>query len=546
MTTDVHRRFSAETWPRTGPANAALYSAFFGLMCVFSQVLSGGYQSDRGQAGDEASHFVSALMIYDYFIGHIGENPIVFAKDYYAHFPRVAIGHWPPFFEIVQAVSFIFGRSGTTAIVLQALVAGLTAGLPAAVVSRRQGPLIGFAVGAVVFLSPYFLFLTNTVMADSLLAVLVFSAGLAWDRLYRNNDWKGCLLFAGFASAAILTKGSAFGLALLPPIYLLIKRDLLAIFRPRVMASGVLVAFLVIPWYVATYAYATDGFNYSWGWTFTGLAIPSYLLGIVTSVGLPIAIAFALGLLDVTRGSRADDRDDVELNAALSLAMLVFLFATPAAISPRYLIPILPSVAVIAIWTLSRLISWAGTIRPLSSGYQNAIVACLSVISVASVFERPHVEPFNSAAVAALIEKHGHENPLVLVSGSTRFEGSMIATFAERESVPFHYVVRATKVFASGDFMGSNYRPRFASEQEMKDWILSNQIGYLVFFEDPEGQLLSHNTSLRGLIDGDDRLFTVIGRIKSEPGNIDVYALPSAGIQPAPGNSVFSEIQLQK
>jgi hypothetical protein len=112
--------------------------------------------------------------------------------------------------------------------------------------------------------------------------------------------------------------------------------------------------------------------------------------------------------------------------------------------------------------------------------------------------------------------------------------------------VPIHYVVRATKVFASGDFMGLNYKPRFASLQEMKDWILGNHIGYLVFFEDPEGQMLSHNASLLGLIEGEDYLFTMIGRIQSELGNIDVYALPSSRIQPAQNNSVFSEIQLQK
>ena len=536
----------AETWPRAWWANVALYSAVFTLLCVASQVMSGGYQSDRGQAGDEAAHFVSALMIYDYLIGHLGENPIDFAKDYYAHFPRVAIGHWPPFFELVQALPFLFGRNGTTAIALQAVLAGLCAGLPAAVVSRRQGPVLGFVAGAIVLFSPYFLFLTNTVMADSLLAVLVFASGLAWDRFYKRNDWKGCLLFAGLASAAILTKGSAFSLALLPPIYLLIKRDLWAMLRPRVLASGILVGIAVVPWYVATYAYATDGFNFSLGWSFTSLAVPSYLLGIAQSVGIPVALAYAFGLLSFAWSKSSDDRADVELNTALSLAMLTFLFAAPAAITPRYLIPILPSIAVVAMCALSRLIDWIGSSRSLSHHYRNAIIALVSVVSVTSVFERPHVEPFNAMDAAALIEKHGDENPLVLVSGSTRFEGSMIATFAERERVPFHYVVRATKVFASGDFMGSNYKQRFGSPQEMKDWMLANQIGYLVFFDDIEAQVLSHNASLRALIGGEDRVFTMIGNIQGERGNIEVYALPSAGTEPSRSNGVFSEIQLLK
>jgi hypothetical protein len=79
------------SWLRTWLGSAIAYSLAFTALCLLVQVVSGGYQSDRGQTNDEAAHFVSSLMIFDYVFGHLGENPMSFAKNYYAHFPHVLI-----------------------------------------------------------------------------------------------------------------------------------------------------------------------------------------------------------------------------------------------------------------------------------------------------------------------------------------------------------------------------------------------------------------------------------------------------------------------
>src|SRR5579872_778529 len=116
---------------------AAIHAGYFmvGLPVLFTlaallvQLHVGAYATDRGQTGDEAAHFVTSLMLTDY-LRHLG-NPIAFAKSYYVHLPRVAIGHWPPFFEMLQALAFaIFGGTNQVAMALQAVIAGLLAGLP--------------------------------------------------------------------------------------------------------------------------------------------------------------------------------------------------------------------------------------------------------------------------------------------------------------------------------------------------------------------------------------------------------------------------------
>src|SRR5579871_5887162 len=110
---------------------AAIHAGYFmvGLPVLFTlaallvQLHVGAYATDRGQTGDEAAHFVTSLMLADY-LTHWGD-PIAFAKAYYVHLPRVAIGHWPPFFEGLQGAVFVlFGGSNKVAMGLQAVIAG--------------------------------------------------------------------------------------------------------------------------------------------------------------------------------------------------------------------------------------------------------------------------------------------------------------------------------------------------------------------------------------------------------------------------------------
>lgn len=72
---------------------------------------------------------------------------------------------------LVQAALFeMFGERGTTAVAFQAVIAGLCAGLPAAIVSRL-GIVLALATGIAVLSAPYVLFLVSTIMADNFLAV---------------------------------------------------------------------------------------------------------------------------------------------------------------------------------------------------------------------------------------------------------------------------------------------------------------------------------------------------------------------------------------
>jgi hypothetical protein len=536
--------------PGTDPGQRILlrcvvYILLFTGVCLAVQLLVGAYRSDHSQTGDEAAYFVSSLMIADYFVHHLPSNPLTFANEYYQHFPRVGLGHYPPMFDAVQAILFlVFGSRGTVAVAFQAVIGGFCAGLPAAIVSRL-GIILGLATGIAVLSVPTVLFLIGTVMVDNFLAVLVTLTALGWARFYRTRTWLGALLFALPAAAAILTKGTAFGLALLPIIHLSLKKDLRFLCNRRTIFSAIVVGLLTIPWYVATYRLAAAGFVYSWGWHYTRMAAPFFLRGLVDSLGIPIAACYVAGLCFAVAGSKGDEPFDIAAFVAASLSMLIMPMITPVDLAERYLIPALPSAAIVATWGLCKSLD---RVLPAAAGYPasrrltgSALGAAVFLLSAASVFQKPHLEPYHSGRIAAYILAANKPNPLVLVSGSADVEGALIASFAERDRSWSHYVVRGSAVLARSNFIGGDYAERFKSPGAMAQWIKDNEIGWIVV-QAPKNAF-PHNRTLRVALASnllDARLVASVPNRRNGGSNLLLYALPAADKKPAPADTVFS------
>src|SRR6266705_2811655 len=87
---------------------------------------AGAYQSEVAGDPDEPAHLVTGLMARDY-LSHAGERgPMQFARDYYLHYPKVAIGHWPPLFYAEQALwTLVFPSSRSSLLMMIALQSAL-------------------------------------------------------------------------------------------------------------------------------------------------------------------------------------------------------------------------------------------------------------------------------------------------------------------------------------------------------------------------------------------------------------------------------------
>jgi hypothetical protein len=71
---------------------------------VLLQWRGNAYGAEFAAAADEPAHYVTGLMVHDYLARGFPSNPLEFARGFYSRYPKVAIGHWPPVFYIVQAL----------------------------------------------------------------------------------------------------------------------------------------------------------------------------------------------------------------------------------------------------------------------------------------------------------------------------------------------------------------------------------------------------------------------------------------------------------
>jgi 4-amino-4-deoxy-L-arabinose transferase-like glycosyltransferase len=521
-----------------------LFTLLFTAVCVAVQLSVGVYATGRSLTGDEASHMVNSLLVYDWLREGPLLDPVGYAQEYYRHFPRVTVGHWPPLLYVVQAGVFaLAGRSSAAALGFQAVVAGLACALPASLVRRRLGWAAGLATGLAVLASPDLLFMLDAVMADTLLALLVLVAALCWARFAATGRTGWAVLFAAAASAAILTKGNGFALALLPLIHAVLTRSLRALLNPRTWLVAGIVAVATLPWYALTWQMTADGFNYAWGWDYTGRAVPAYTAGLPGVVGLIGLAGFAAALwtmpLWTMLGRRRAAPPDHELAALAAAALAVFLFqlVAPADITMRYLVALVPSAAVVAAVGLAHGLR---AFRVRRAAVLGGATAALLLANAAAIFVAPHLSPFGMRALARDIVDRDGANPLVLVAADTRAEGALIAAFAELDPRRTHYVLRATQMLARGGFMAQGYATRFPDAGAVGRWLADSGIGWLVVDLSGEADFLPHDRQVAEIVNASG--WTPVAVVERPGGEVRLYRLQAAPPTTAQLDALLSHV----
>lgn len=491
-------------------------------LAVTGQVFAGAYTSDLHWA-DEGSHYINGLLIHDYLAKGLGQNPVQYAIGYYANYPKVAIGHWPPFFYPLEALFFfITGPSVRAALFLQALLAAGLAASVAFVVARWHGWIAGLCAALLVLLAPDIFSSTLGVMLDIPLALIAFLATLSWARYLDSGDWRWSLGFALLAAAAILTKGNGFFLAFVPPLTLVITRrwDLLRVWHFWLALP--LVAVLTVPWYVATYKIAADGFNYSWGFSFIGKALVTYRHVLWVLIGIPGFLAALLGSLRVLQFREPAPEQALGVSAlAAAIACFAYHCLVPVALEPRYLVPIIPDLVVLAFFALH----WP---LPYKSGL--AAAAVLAMLVAEPVFA--HKPDLGMARAGRMIAETPNQSPLLLVGSTPGGEGAITAEVATDDRSRHFYVLRGFQVLGTGNFMGTRYTPRFAGPEPLRQWVENNHIGWVVLDTSPASLKWQHNQQLRALLAKKPKGWERVAALTNPNASVLVYRIPTA----APAN----------
>ncbi|MFV0624759.1 ArnT family glycosyltransferase [Sphingomonas sp. ac-8] len=432
-------------------ASGSLVAGFAMLLVVLA---TGGLSSSFIDP-DESAHYVNTLFLGDWVRAGL-PSPMVFARDYYAHFPKLSIGHWPPGWYAMLTPLFVVARpSPIAALVLSAFVAGLPAGLILWAAVRIGRWRIGVAAAVAYLLLPLVVGGARHFLLDQPVTLVVGLAAIAWVRATERPGWRRFLLFAALAAFAPLVKGNGALIALVPAIDIVLGRRWALLRHPSLWVSALLAMAVVGPWYWVSFQISAGGFNYAPGLDYAVLALRANLNAIVGNIGWAGALLALVGV-----GSAWTARHDAPATAriaalavAILLATLLFQSAIPVAIEERYVAPLLPWAVVLAMIGVGAIAGRGGVLPRVLA----AVLALAALLPAATNLARlPVRTDLDAPAIAARI---GARPGIWLVDGRAGGEGAVIAAAAHADRGRKRiWIARASQWLSTSDFMGRNYR----------------------------------------------------------------------------------------
>ena len=464
---------------------------YFGLL-VWMQRYLGAPQAEFGgtEFPDEASHYISGLMLHDYLTKGLPQWPLSYATHYYIHIPYFAIGYWPPMFYVAESFWMIlFGTARGHVLLLTALVSALIATLLFVTVRRTVGGLAAFGIGLLFLLSPVVQQSSTAIMTDLPVALGTFAAILALARYIDSGRTSYAVLFGLLASSTILTKSSGFVLAALPPAVVLLtgRFHLLKRFSFWLMAIVVLV--LCGPWFLFTRDLISIGFV-GIDKTFSG-SLAFFSLSVWHNLGWLLA----LSLLGAWRLIGQRPLNGLAAACLIEPIVAVTFFAiSPTANEPRYMIAAFPPLLVLAAGG----VQWiaACRLRFARGPILTPVLMLLVVVSAAShwLFHFPPIVPSPVRPIAEFVASHPYEAVLV----NTDSEGPTIAGIASLEShrAGDRFLIRPNKLLARINWMGTWYECLYRTPQEIETVLEQMPVDLVILRRNPGPKAPLHEVLL--------------------------------------------------
>ena len=324
--------------------SVAAFAALLGSVVIL-QVLGGAYASGFGGYPDEPAHLVTSLMVRDFLAGLDFRHPWQFAQQYYYHYPKVAIGVWPPVFYGALGIWFlIFGASRGSAMMFIAIVAATTASVIYFTGKRLIGRWAGVLAAVLFIASPLVQESSARVMSEHLVTLGMLVSTLCFARFVRTERIGDGLAFGTVAAVAILTHGNAWALGLVPGITLALTNRWYLLRRPGLWLAALPVLVFCVPWYVfAPSIVAGRGGGIVLFWLRPYLVMRGLS---ILAVGLPVLIFALIGVWEtIIRVSPATEvAPEWAALAALAIATFILHCVLPVPIDSRYIVLLMPSV----------------------------------------------------------------------------------------------------------------------------------------------------------------------------------------------------------
>jgi 4-amino-4-deoxy-L-arabinose transferase-like glycosyltransferase len=491
---------------------------FFFLLVVMLQWYAGAFSSEFGGYSDEPAHVINGLLVRDYLVSNQLLSPVLFAEDYYLHYPKVSLGHWPPMFYIIQALwTLLFSVGRSPLLLLMAAMASLV-GLTLFLFLRRQFSIpIALAGGVLFLLLPLTQRYASMVMAEIPLTMFFLWSVLAFGRYLETEKWQPALFFGVFAGLALLTKGSALSLAAVPILSLVLTRKWILMKRWSFWLGAFVVVILCGPWYwltkgmvQGTWVQPLPSISFAWTalrfYTSHLVRIPSLILFPLVLLGIYVMLLHPLRCSKI-QGSWA-------AFAAAIIGTLMINISIPAGYEDRFLLPTLPLLILFFAAGIHRLLN-IKRLFTTSRHTTRALVLTSLVMGLFLVtgFQVPR-QSFHGYAEAATVvmSQSEHKDDPVLISSDELGEGAFIAEMAMNENRPGHFIVRSSKVLCRSNWLGTEYEPLFFDPKTLEAYL--NTIPIRIIVEDesiPSDHRLGYEDLLKEMLRLNPRSWMLIG-----------------------------------
>ncbi|MGA3098108.1 MAG: glycosyltransferase family 39 protein [Bryobacteraceae bacterium] len=454
------------------------------------------FRGEFGGSADEPAHYITGLMVHDYLAAGLPSGPLEYARSYYRHYPKVALGHWPPLFYVVQAVwELVFGPSRVSLMILMAVIAAALATVLCDWASREYSLGAGICLAVLLVTHPAIAEYSRMVMAETLMALLVLLAVLAWGSYLETERWQAAAWFGLWSTLALLTKGTGIALALVPPLSVLLSRRWRLVSRFSFWLPAIPVVAFAGPWYLLAPDAQHESVARFGGLQFIGSRILGTLAGWQRMLGVVPVLAGMAGMLLWGIRIRRGAPGARWLAGACILASAYICRLLVGAWEERHLLTTLPVLFMFA-WAP---VAWLFSV-PLKSLHQRmkSILAgaVTTVVAAANIYALPPTPQFGFAEVAQhLASSAPLRDEVFLICSDASGEGMFISEVAMREKRPGHVILRASKVLASMDFMGWRYRSLFDGQESVLRYLESVPVGIVIIDdaarERPHGNLLA-------------------------------------------------------
>jgi hypothetical protein len=465
------------------------------------QKMDGAYESEFGGHPDEAAHYVTGLFVHDALaalpkcITQRSLQPLAPFKgkegEFYQHYPKVALGVWPPAFYVVQSAwTFLFGVSRWSILLLMAMLAGAVASLLYRAVRTEFGTWPAAAAGFLWLCSPLVRESYGMVMAEMLSTLTMFGATLAWGRFLDDRRGRDAIWFGVLAGAAIMTKGTGMALALMCLLSVVFARRWWIFSNRMTWVAAALVLLIAGPW---TWFFRAEGTRVGgWednsgglSWAFTREALVSY--GQVLGLAIGVAVgAFALiGWL--ARGFGAGPRGGRwAALGGLVLGVYVFQSILPVGLEARHLISVTPALVMLAVAGL-QVIARSSPLRvegPEQQRREHLWVVLLLLLTLPmEVIQLSKKGYTGFASVAEYLLANAPPGSRILVSSDARGEGMFISEVAMHDRRPNLFIERASNSLvdqSSKKWNGRELRDRFLDDEALLAYLTEGKINYIV------------------------------------------------------------------